>query len=745
MPLLRVNVIAIAAGLLCFLAALPAVAQDDQPQTSLELVRHYRGDNYVPYGVEGELWQQLVDGLLTLLEPNADELGVHAPHGEHNRIRDLALYDDGLGKHWVEWRYLNVGDYNLDGVVDAGDLYPVAQHYQALQGDEGWGELSAADGNQDGVIDLADVAVIAANYGHCVTSYRVVSGWLAVELPAEATRVAGWTWVLATVPVAPPSRYDACVPRLFSVEIDLAKAGDEIWVEPIAEVRGAVSEPDTPAGLTARLKADPHGGAVPLAVTFDKSRSTGEGKNLDPEWDFDGDGLFHEPGAETRGPDAGRVPKIEFSEPNSRLVQLRISAADGRQDIARAPLWLYRAAAWRQLDPQLAGNRRVALIAGRPVVAYPVELDTGAWQLRCVVAEDENAAAWSAPMVVAEEPVAPTKYEFREIAGRPALAYTLPGADDSFATYFTSAGDAAGAQWNPPVLAVGGLGPDDLTPMLGEAAGHPALVYLRRMPGGDPDQLGYEMMYCRAADERGEQWNEPVVIGTHEPCQFANRHPQLRSFTQLAGRPAVFYSISVLQGTGHMLLVAQDAAGDAWGEIRRFGTTYAGSNQGHDRPVSGVVDLNGAPACLHNRTWEQFSKSAYSLAVLGAERGRSIALADLPLEYECPFFSGVVDEHGDYSESVDLRQVAEGVAALVAQHRRGDGPVRLRAAVSTAGEVWRPTPEFVLDNFVTVLDAELTRQVDPESGIERSWLTLCLAGPTGDGPGLWLTRLPLAE
>jgi len=745
MPLLRVNVIAIAAGLCCFLAAPPVAAQDDQPGTSIELVRDYRGDNHVPYGVDVGLWQQLVDELLARVEPQADELGVHAPHGERNRIRDLALFDDGLGKHWVEWCYLNVGDYNLNGVVDVDDLYPVAQHYQARQGDEGWGKLSAADGNQDGVIDLADVAVIAENYGHCVTSYRVVSGWIAPQLPAEATRVASWTWVLATVPVRPSSMYDAQVPRLFSVEIDLARAGDELWIEPLAEVRGAVSEPHAPVGLAARLKADPRGGAVPLTVKFDKSRSKGEGKKLEPEWDFDGDGIFSEPGDETRGPDGGRVPKIEFSEPNSRLVQVRISAADGRQDIARAPLLLYRAMAWRHLDPQLADNRRVALIAGRPAVAYPVELAAGGWQLRCVVAEDEDATAWPEPRVVAELPVAPAKYELREIAGRPALAYTLTGADGAASTYFASAGDAKGAKWNPPVLAVDGLGPNDLTPLLGEAAGYPALVYMRRLPGGDPDQPGYELMFMRAADEHGLLWSEPVVIGTLEPRQFRNCNPRLRTFTAIGGRAAVFFSAGVMEGTGHMLVRADDAAGDAWGGIERFGTTYAGSNQGHDRPASGLVDVNCAPACLHSRTWDHFSKAKYSLDVLGAERGQSIALANLPFDYECRFFSGVTDSTGDYSEAVYLGQAADGIAALVSQHRRGGGPVRLRAAISTAGEVWRPTPEFVLDDFVAVLAVELTHRADPESGAEHSWLTLCLAGPTGDGPGLWLTHLPLAE
>lgn len=741
----RFAAVAAIAGLL---GAAPVCGQDEEPQTVIESIRAQLADDCAPYDVEAERWQLLVGELLRLVEPRAGELGMGVPHGEHNRVSDFRLQTDGMGKQWAEWTYVNVGDYDLDGAVDVWDLAPVGSYWLAQPGGDRWCEEAAlADGNQDGIVDLQDVAVIAANYGHCVTHYRIASGWGPASLPGDVVRTSLYVPVLATVPVRRSSGYDLHITTRFRVELDLRGRDHYIWAEPVAQLRGAVSEMHYPEGLVARLGADPLSGPVPLRIRFDSLGTTGQGDAPEPEWDYDGDGVFGKSGAEMSGKNVDWYPTVTLDEPYGRLAAVRVTAEDDQQDTAVVPVMAYRAVAWTQLDPQMSSSRRIRLIGGRVALAYLVAGDGGAWQLRYVTAADEDAVAWSEPRVAAELPAEPGSYWLKEIAGRPALAYTLPADDGATVdTHFVSAADEGGRRWNPPVLAAGGLSPADPPPLLAEAGGYPALVHVRQLPASEPDSLpGYEITFRRATDAAGGQWNPLAVIGELEPHEYIERDPTIRSFGPIGGLPTVFLSANVMEGTGHMLLQALDGDGTSWGEIVGVGTTHSCTMQGRDRPVSGLVDLGGAPAYLHNYSWQHFVMSAFGLSVCGPARDRSCALAELPLEPACPFFSGVCGAEPGYSESVFIGQPAAGTVALVAQHSLEDGPVRLRAAVSADGEVWRPTPEFQLQEGASVLATGLLRRTDPAGGAQHDWLQLLLAGETPAGPGLWLTRLPLPD
>jgi hypothetical protein len=138
-------------------------------------------------------------------------LGVHTQVGSRDysqvwanldRERALALhprYDPG--QHLLEWRYENLGDTNLDGMVNTSDLLPIARLYDSLPGDLGFNPadtcgfgpvcngLSGPAGYRDSSPVLDSQAVMDArtwtgygaqqvglSYGRAVVYYRVLAG-----------------------------------------------------------------------------------------------------------------------------------------------------------------------------------------------------------------------------------------------------------------------------------------------------------------------------------------------------------------------------------------------------------------------------------------------------------------------------------------------------------------------------------------------------------------------------------------
>ena len=119
-----------------------------------------------------------------------------------DRERALALrprYDPG--QHLLEWRYENLGDTNLDGMVNTSDLLPIARLYDSLPGDLGFNPadtcglgpvrngLSGPAGYRDCSAALDSQAVMDArawigygaqqvglSYGRAVAYYRVLAG-----------------------------------------------------------------------------------------------------------------------------------------------------------------------------------------------------------------------------------------------------------------------------------------------------------------------------------------------------------------------------------------------------------------------------------------------------------------------------------------------------------------------------------------------------------------------------------------
>lgn len=126
----------------------------------------------VPAGVDEELWGRLTAELVQELSRGASEILQHPPAGEANRVTDLELIDDG-GNMSLQWSYVNVGDYNRDGLVGVSDLTPVGQYFEVADGDPQWDTARYADGNGDGRITVNDITQIGQNFLSQVSGYMV--------------------------------------------------------------------------------------------------------------------------------------------------------------------------------------------------------------------------------------------------------------------------------------------------------------------------------------------------------------------------------------------------------------------------------------------------------------------------------------------------------------------------------------------------------------------------------------------
>ncbi len=90
-------------------------------------------------------------------------------------VSDLTYLVNLSGDFTFTWSYINLGDYNQDGVVSIGDVLPLARHFfhtsEARGGTPTDAEDIVIDGNLDGVINIADVKPLADNFFRTVHGY----------------------------------------------------------------------------------------------------------------------------------------------------------------------------------------------------------------------------------------------------------------------------------------------------------------------------------------------------------------------------------------------------------------------------------------------------------------------------------------------------------------------------------------------------------------------------------------------
>lgn len=84
----------------------------------------------------------------------------------------------GLAPNTVEVKYAVLGDANLDGKVDFGDLVALARHYGSTNA--AWDQ---GDFNYDGKVNFADLVLLARNYGQVLPASQIAG--LAAQLVPE--------------------------------------------------------------------------------------------------------------------------------------------------------------------------------------------------------------------------------------------------------------------------------------------------------------------------------------------------------------------------------------------------------------------------------------------------------------------------------------------------------------------------------------------------------------------------------
>lgn len=175
-------------------AADPVAAGLDQVLAEIE-------EAAAPAGVDAELWTKLTAELQRILTARtASEIVQHPPAGEANRVADLELVDDG-GGYSLQWTYVNVGDYNRDGLVGVSDLTPIGQYYEVAEGDPQWDVARYADGNGDGQVTVSDITQIGQNYLSQVSAYEVQGSYL-LDGPWDSVDQVAYVSPDSTDPVA---------------------------------------------------------------------------------------------------------------------------------------------------------------------------------------------------------------------------------------------------------------------------------------------------------------------------------------------------------------------------------------------------------------------------------------------------------------------------------------------------------------------------------------------------------------
>jgi hypothetical protein len=89
----------------------------------------------------------------------------------------------------LSWRYINVGDYNQDGLVGIADLTPLGQFFGESTAPNPFpfeSNLSAIDGDGNGNLNISDITPIGANFGRSANGgWNIYESTDAGDLPAN--------------------------------------------------------------------------------------------------------------------------------------------------------------------------------------------------------------------------------------------------------------------------------------------------------------------------------------------------------------------------------------------------------------------------------------------------------------------------------------------------------------------------------------------------------------------------------
>lgn len=255
---------------------------------------------------------------------------------------------------------------------------------------------------------------------------------------------------------------------------------------------------------TADLQSDVQAGDAPLAVTFDASGSNDtDGSITDYEWDFDGDGVFNETGAEGDARGDSTPPAYNYTDPGNYDAKVRVSDNFDATDTATLNItvhgWVFVT-----VDDATDGNvntLQTALIDGHPALAYRVG-NTALKYARSTTTLGASASDWTVVTIPTGSVAGPGKdLCFTDVGGHPVIAYSdSPGTDDLM--FQSASGNGTAGDWIQPVTVDSN---DGANPEVANVGGNPAIAY---------DQNS-DLYYTRSSTSSGSQaadWSTPVNI-----------------------------------------------------------------------------------------------------------------------------------------------------------------------------------------------------------------------------------------
>ncbi|MCB1185865.1 PKD domain-containing protein [bacterium] len=313
----------------------PAVSQDPAsipPKESVEL----------------QLLQDRLAAELDRLGVDPARAGSQAPSGAANAVFDLsASYRDIREGAVLQWTERLLGDYDMNGVVNAADLTPLAQRWKfsvdyreeteagvawwpegnpgnggiagIVSGSPGFGtpahqwRSARVDGDGNGELNLADVTPIASHWQDSIDSWRVYRrGPDDSEFTLlEETEGCGYSLLRkAMYPAGKSAPDNGWAFRLLFAELGAAEGEYSYYVAAYDTASGTegppsnlvsldfdpLAEPPPPppgnAAPVATFGMDAFSGDAPLEVNFDAAASTdSDGRIVLYLWDWDGDGV----------------------------------------------------------------------------------------------------------------------------------------------------------------------------------------------------------------------------------------------------------------------------------------------------------------------------------------------------------------------------------------------------------------------------------------------------------------------
>jgi len=131
---------------------------------------------------------------------------------------------------------------------------------------------------------------------------------------------------------------------------------------------------------TAKLSVDKSSGELPLTVSFDASQSSDpDGSLVSYEWDFDGDGLFNEAGAETLAFNDPLPAAFTYLQAGNFEAALRVTDNDGAADTAVRTIRAGQALAVSLQADLVAGDKPLAVQFSAQVSAPGGSIDLIRW------------------------------------------------------------------------------------------------------------------------------------------------------------------------------------------------------------------------------------------------------------------------------------------------------------------------------------------------------------------------------